>query len=268
MPTTSPLAGKPPRSMLVDVPRLVRPTTPSSPTLRPAARRIRDVRSSRSSLDGAFNEAHIVAIDSGDLPPPREHGIDGPLFLGIDTHALSAPGVRDRARGARGNGVEVMIDASDATRRRRSSRTRSSPTTAGASPGSPTASSSRRRTIRRSTAASSTTRRTAAPPIPTSRAGSRAGQRAPRRRAARRRRECRSSALARAATTHRHDYLDALRRAICRRWSTSKRSARQGSHRRGPARRRERGVLGRHRRALRPRPRSSESRRSTRRSAS
>jgi len=44
-----------------------------------------------SSLDHAFNEAHILAISQAICLYRKQHGIDGPLFMGIDTHALSEP---------------------------------------------------------------------------------------------------------------------------------------------------------------------------------
>ena len=116
----------------------------------------------------------MLAITPGDLSlSPQAQGIDGPLFIGIDTHALSAAGVRERARGAgrqrRRNadreGRRIHADAGGVAR---DSRLQPRPRR----PGSPTASSSRRRTIRPTTAASNTTRRTAVPPTPTSPAGS------------------------------------------------------------------------------------------------
>ena len=141
------------------------PTRRSRPSGSPSAPRATAARRSTRS----FNEAHILAITQAICQLPAEHGIDGPLFLGIDTHALSEPAYAHRARGAgrqrrRGDGRT----AATATRRRRPSRTRSSPATAAARRAWPTASSSRRRTTRPRTAASSTTRRTAARPTPTS----------------------------------------------------------------------------------------------------
>jgi phosphoglucomutase len=64
-----------------------------------------------SSLDAAFNEAHILAITQAICHHRRREGIDGPLFLGIDTHALSEPAFASALEVLAANGVEVMIDA-------------------------------------------------------------------------------------------------------------------------------------------------------------
>jgi phosphoglucomutase len=94
---------------------------------------------------------------AGDLPVSKAEGIDGPLFLGIDTHALSVPACATALEVLAANGVEVMIAAGDEY----------TPTPCNFScdpdvqsrrgrPGSPTASSSRRHTIRRRTVGSNT----------------------------------------------------------------------------------------------------------------
>ena len=126
-----------------------------------------------TSLDGSFTEAHVVAISAAVCRHREEQEIEGPLFLGRDTHALSEPAFRTIVEVLAAHGVDVMIDADDLP----------TPTpvishailtynrdTHGAA--RRTGSSSRRRTTRPATAASSTTRRTAARPTPTSRAGS------------------------------------------------------------------------------------------------
>jgi len=64
-----------------------------------------------SAFDHAFNEAHIVAITEAICLYRREQGIDGPLFLGIDTHALSEAAVCSALEVLAARGVEVMIDA-------------------------------------------------------------------------------------------------------------------------------------------------------------
>ena len=66
-----------------------------------------------SSLDGAFNEAHIVAITAAIVEYRRAQGTDGPLFLGRDTHALSEPAWRTALEVLAAADVEVRIDARD-----------------------------------------------------------------------------------------------------------------------------------------------------------
>jgi phosphoglucomutase len=66
-----------------------------------------------SSLDGAFNEAHILAIAQAIAEYRKRQGIDGPLFLGRDTHGLSEPAFRTTLEVLIANGVEVLIDARD-----------------------------------------------------------------------------------------------------------------------------------------------------------
>ncbi|MFN7108625.1 MAG: phosphoglucomutase (alpha-D-glucose-1,6-bisphosphate-dependent) [Brevundimonas sp.] len=66
-----------------------------------------------SSLDGAFNEAHILAIAQAVAEYRAAQGVDGPLFLGRDTHGLSEPAFRTTLEVLIANGVEVLIDARD-----------------------------------------------------------------------------------------------------------------------------------------------------------
>ena len=66
-----------------------------------------------SSLDGAFNEAHIVAITAAIVEYRRGQGTDGPLFIGRDTHGLSEPAWRTALEVLAAAGVEVRIDARD-----------------------------------------------------------------------------------------------------------------------------------------------------------
>ncbi|PVU82820.1 phosphoglucomutase, alpha-D-glucose phosphate-specific [Cellulomonas sp. WB94] len=66
-----------------------------------------------SSLDGAFNEAHIVAITAAIIEYRRSQGTDGPLFIGRDTHALSLPAWETALEVLAAAGVEVAIDARD-----------------------------------------------------------------------------------------------------------------------------------------------------------
>ena len=66
-----------------------------------------------SSSRKSFNEAHIVAASAAVARYRREHGIDGPLFLARDTHALSEPATRTALEVLVGAGVEVLVDAAD-----------------------------------------------------------------------------------------------------------------------------------------------------------
>ncbi|WP_428154041.1 phosphoglucomutase (alpha-D-glucose-1,6-bisphosphate-dependent) [Brevundimonas sp.] len=66
-----------------------------------------------SSLDGAFNKAHILAIAQSIAEYRAAQGVDGPLFLGRDTHGLSEPAFRTTLEVLIANGVEVLIDARD-----------------------------------------------------------------------------------------------------------------------------------------------------------
>ena len=66
-----------------------------------------------SSLDGAFNQAHILAIAQSIAEYRAAQGVDGPLFLGRDTHGLSEPAFRTTLEVLVANGVQVLIDARD-----------------------------------------------------------------------------------------------------------------------------------------------------------
>ncbi|MDR0626047.1 MAG: phosphoglucomutase (alpha-D-glucose-1,6-bisphosphate-dependent) [Bifidobacteriaceae bacterium] len=66
-----------------------------------------------SSLDGAFNEQHIIAITAAIIEYRRDQGIDGPLFLGRDTHGLSLPAWRTAVEVLGAAGVELRVDARD-----------------------------------------------------------------------------------------------------------------------------------------------------------
>jgi phosphoglucomutase len=110
----SPLAGKPADpSMLVDVPRLITAYYTERPDPSVPAQRVAFGTSGHrgSSFDGAFNEAHILAITQAICLHRREQRIDGPLYLGIDPHALSAPAFATALEVLAANGAEVMVDA-------------------------------------------------------------------------------------------------------------------------------------------------------------
>lgn len=112
----SPLAGKPaPQSILVNVPRLMTAYYSRVPDPKVAAQRVSFGTSGHrgSAFDCAFNEDHIVAITQAICEYRKQHGIDGPLFLGIDTHALSASAFASALEVLAANGVSVMIDDRD-----------------------------------------------------------------------------------------------------------------------------------------------------------
>ena len=66
-----------------------------------------------SSLDGAFNEAHIIATTAAIIEYRRSQGTDGPLYIGRDTHALSEPATRTAVEVLAAAGVELRVDARD-----------------------------------------------------------------------------------------------------------------------------------------------------------
>ena len=108
-----PFAGKPaPPELLVNVPRLVSAFYTIEPDPADASQRISFGTSGHrgSSLDGSFNEPHILAISQAICEQRREVGIDGPLYLGMDTHALSEPAWAAALEVFAGNEVHVRID--------------------------------------------------------------------------------------------------------------------------------------------------------------
>jgi phosphoglucomutase len=112
----SPLAGKPPGpSMLVDVPRLITAYYARQPDPSVPAQRIAFGTSGHrgSAFEGSFNEQHILAIAQAICLYRRQKKIDGPLFVGIDTHALSVPAFASTLEVLAANGVEAMIPEGD-----------------------------------------------------------------------------------------------------------------------------------------------------------
>ena len=112
----SPLAGKPiESSMLVNVPKLVSAYYANIPDPSVSEQRIAFGTSGHrgSSLKNSFNEWHILAISQAICQYRRQQGINGPLFLGIDTHALSEPAFITVLEVLAANGVEVMIADKD-----------------------------------------------------------------------------------------------------------------------------------------------------------
>ncbi|HEX4212499.1 MAG TPA: phosphoglucomutase (alpha-D-glucose-1,6-bisphosphate-dependent) [Candidatus Dormibacteraeota bacterium] len=114
--TTNPLAGKPaPPSLLIDPAKLLRAYYEERPDLTDPADRVSFGTSGHrgSSLRRSFNEAHVLAIAQAVCRHRQEAGIDGPLFVGRDTHALSEPAMRTVVEVLAANGVHVRIDARD-----------------------------------------------------------------------------------------------------------------------------------------------------------
>jgi len=110
---TNPLAGKPaPDSILTNIPRLVSHYYCLQPDAAQAEQRVAFGTSGHRgcSSSGSFNEAHILAISQAVCEYRAGAGIDGPLFLGIDTHALSEPALISAVEVFAANGVEVFID--------------------------------------------------------------------------------------------------------------------------------------------------------------
>jgi phosphoglucomutase len=112
----SPNAGKTlDASMLVNVPRLVTAYFTGKPDPAISEQRVAFGTSGHrgSAFDNAFNEAHILAISQAICQHRSQSGITGPLFIGIDTHALSEPALASALEVFAANGVDTMIDAHD-----------------------------------------------------------------------------------------------------------------------------------------------------------
>jgi len=112
----SPLAGKPAESeQLVNVPRLVTAYYTGVPDYSVPEQRVAFGTSGHrgSSFDNTFNESHILAITQAICLYRKHQQITGPLFLGMDTHALSAPAMASALEVLVGNGVEVMVAERD-----------------------------------------------------------------------------------------------------------------------------------------------------------
>jgi phosphoglucomutase len=112
----SPYAGKPAEAaMLVNVPKLVTAYYTEVPDPKVSAQRIAFGTSGHrgSAFEKAFNEWHILAISQAICLYRQQQKIDGPLFLGMDTHALSVPALTSAIEVLAANGVEVMIADKD-----------------------------------------------------------------------------------------------------------------------------------------------------------
>ncbi len=113
----SPLAGKPaPREILVDLARLEREYFARRPDMAEPEQMVRFGTSGHrgSPFHNSFTEAHILAITQAICDYRAAHGTDGPLYMGKDTHALSAPAQRTALEVLAGNAVETIIQRDDA----------------------------------------------------------------------------------------------------------------------------------------------------------
>lgn len=112
----SQLAGQPaPQELLIDVVALEREYHQRRPDLGDPAQLVNFGTSGHrgSPLDGTFTEAHILAITQAICDYRLDRGIDGPLYLGKDTHALSGPAQRSAVEVLLGNSVETIIQRDD-----------------------------------------------------------------------------------------------------------------------------------------------------------
>jgi phosphoglucomutase len=114
--TVSPLAGKPaPKEMLVDVARLEREYYARRPDTDDPDQLVSFGTSGHrgSPFTGSFTEAHILGITQAICDYRRRQGIDGPLYMGKDTHAVSGPAQRTAIEVLAANGVDTVIQPGD-----------------------------------------------------------------------------------------------------------------------------------------------------------
>ena len=110
----SPLAGLPaPPSLLVDLAHLEHEYYARIPDVASQPVSFGTSGHRGSSLDGTFTETHIVAITQSICDYRAAHGIDGPLYMGRDTHALSVPAQRTALEVLAANGVETVVQRRD-----------------------------------------------------------------------------------------------------------------------------------------------------------
>ena len=110
----SPLAGKPaPKSILVDVPALIAAYSDIKPDPSEPSQRVSFGTSGHrgSSLDGSFNEDHVLTISQAICNYRKSKDIEGPLFIGFDTHALSKPAFDSALEVLAANGVEIRVSS-------------------------------------------------------------------------------------------------------------------------------------------------------------
>lgn len=106
------LAGKPaPYSMLVNVPRLIAAYYTRRPDVENPAQRVAFGTSGHrgTSINGSFNETHILAVSQAICEYRAARGYSGPLYIGMDTHALSEPALYTAVEVFAANGVEIVI---------------------------------------------------------------------------------------------------------------------------------------------------------------
>jgi phosphoglucomutase len=116
MTKVNPRAGKPAdASMLVNVPRLVTAYYTEEPDPSVPEQRVAFGTSGHRgcAFDRAFNERHILAITQAICLYRQQHAIDGPLFLGADTHAVSTPALATALEVLAANGAHVMLSEGD-----------------------------------------------------------------------------------------------------------------------------------------------------------
>ena len=112
----SPLAGKPaPLEMLVNVSKLITAYYTAVPDPAVPEQRVAFGTSGHrgTSFDKTFNERHVLAISQAICLYRQHRGIDGPLFLGMDTHALSVPALANALEVLAAHDVEVMLAEDD-----------------------------------------------------------------------------------------------------------------------------------------------------------
>src|SRR5665213_2436307 len=112
----SPLAGKKaPKELLIDVKKLLNEYHDRKPDLSDPQQRVSFGTSGHrgTPLDGSFTESHILAITQALCDYRKSKGIDGPLFMGKDTHAASAPAQQTALEVLCANGVETVIQQDD-----------------------------------------------------------------------------------------------------------------------------------------------------------
>ena len=110
--TISPLAGKPaPASILLDVPALLAAYQDRQPDPSVAPQRVSFGTSGHRGcpFDGSFNAGHVLAITQAICDYRASHAIDGPLFIGIDTHAVSQPAFENALEVLAANGVTTLV---------------------------------------------------------------------------------------------------------------------------------------------------------------
>jgi phosphoglucomutase len=115
-PAISPLAGKPaPKEILVDLALLERDYFERRPDAQDPNQLVSFGTSGHrgSPLNGTFTEAHILAITQAICEYRKQHGTDGPLYMGKDTHAVSGPAQRTALEVLAANNVETVIQQGD-----------------------------------------------------------------------------------------------------------------------------------------------------------